>query len=114
MNELCRLFRLLSYNFDKNDEFITLIEDSIKIRLSHAIKSKEPLNVSVEGMLALTEGLSVLGQRRPRLLALLKRILVEEESVNAHSTMFCKSGRLLVQTASLFSDYEVPVAGKLA
>ena len=64
--------------------------------------------------MALTEGLSVLGQRRPRLLALLKRILVEEDSVNAHSTMFCKSGRLLVQTASLFSDYEVPVAGKLA
>ena len=114
MNELARFVRLLSYNFNKNDEFITLIEDSIKIRLSHAIKSGEPLNVSLDGMLALTEGLSVLAIRRPRMLTLLKRILLEEQSANAHSTMLCQSPKLFLQTASLLSDYDTTTTGKLS
>lgn len=114
LDQLSRLTRLIAYNFDKSEEFITLIEDSIKVRLSHAIKAGEPIEISLEGMLALTEGISMLSIRRPRLLALLKRILIEMDTGNAHSHPLAQSGQLLVQTLNLFSDFDVSAGSKLS
>ena len=75
MNGLGKIVKLIGYNFEKSESFLTLLEDSLKVRVSHAIKSKEPMEINIQGLLDLTEGMSVLGQKRPRLIALLKRIL---------------------------------------
>jgi len=49
----------------------------MKIRVTHAIKTGEPLDMDTDGLLALTEGIAVLGIRRTRMVSLLKRILLE-------------------------------------
>lgn len=49
----------------------------MKIRLGHAIKEGESLDMTLEGLLNLTEGISVLSIKRPRLIMLLKKILLE-------------------------------------
>jgi hypothetical protein len=49
----------------------------MKIRVTHAIKNKEKLEIDTEGLLSLSEGIAVLAIKRPILLSLLKRILLE-------------------------------------
>jgi hypothetical protein len=43
MNGLGKIVKLIGYNFEKSESFLTLLEDSLKVRVSHAIKSKEPM-----------------------------------------------------------------------
>lgn len=77
MNQLSRLIKIVAYNHEKSDEILTIIEDSMKIRVTHSIKTGEALDMDNDGLLALTEGIAVLGIRRTRMVSLLKRILLE-------------------------------------
>ena len=72
------------------------------MRVKHGIKSNEPWDVSLQCLLDLTEGMSVLSLKRTRLLALFKRILIEIKPENVHMHLLCHNHRLALQTVMLF------------
>jgi hypothetical protein len=63
-DDLCRLVKLIGYNHQKNDEFLSIIEDTIKIRVG---EENENLDISKESLKDLVEGMSVASVNRKRL-----------------------------------------------
>jgi hypothetical protein len=62
--ELCSLVKLIGYNHQKNDEFLSMIEDSLKIRIDAGI---EQLGATKESLKDLIEGVSVGSMSRKRM-----------------------------------------------
>ena len=70
--ELCRLVKLIGYNHQKNDEFLSMIEDSLKIRID---AGPDQLGVTKESLKDLIEGISVGSVSRKRMNAQLRKLL---------------------------------------
>ena len=77
---MCKIVKLIGNNFIKSDHFLSLIEDSMRMRLNHMVKndiSTEEL-ITIDSLRSLTEGLSALGDatKGKRLVTLLKTMVV--------------------------------------
>ena len=77
---MCKMVKLIGNNFIKSEHFLSLIEDSMRMRLNHMVKnnlSTEEL-ITIESLRSLTEGLSALGDvtKGKRLVNLLKTMVV--------------------------------------
>ena len=77
---MCRLLKLVAHNHKNDDQFISMIEDALCLRVASSLKEKLPLSVDVDAMLNLTEGMSVLSRSRKPLNDLLKRLLLEQDA----------------------------------
>ena len=60
----------------KDESFISLIEESINLRVTHSLKTAESLNLSSQDLINLTEGMSVKSMARKRLNTLLKTMII--------------------------------------
>ena len=77
---MCKMVKLIGNNFIKSEHFLSLIEDSMRMRLNHMVKnnlSTEEL-ITIDSLRSLTEGLSALGDvtKGKRLVNLLKTMVV--------------------------------------
>ena len=75
---LCILVKLIGYNHMKDEKFLSLIEESLNLRVTHSLKSKEQLGITSNDVKNLTEGMSVKSISRKRLNTLLKTIIILE------------------------------------
>ena len=57
---------------------MSLIEESINLRVTHALKTAESLKISSQDLVNLTEGMSVKSMARKRLNTLLKTMIILE------------------------------------
>lgn len=62
----------------KDETFLSLIEESINLRVTHALKTSESLQISSQDLINLTEGMSVKSMSRKRLNTLLKTMIILE------------------------------------
>ena len=62
----------------KDETFLSLIEESINLRVTHALKTSESLQISSQDLINLTEGMSVNSMSRKRLNTLLKTMIILE------------------------------------
>ena len=77
---MCKLVKLIGNNFTKSEHFLSLIEDTMRMRLNHMVKnnlSTEEL-ITIDSLRSLTEGLSALSDatKGKRLVNLLKTMIV--------------------------------------
>ena len=70
--------KLIAYNHIKDENFLSLIEESLNLRVTHSLKNKEPLGITSDDMKNLTEGMSVKSIARKRLNTLLKTMIILE------------------------------------
>ena len=96
--ELCRLVKLIGYNHQKNDEFLSMIEDSLKIRID---SGSEQLGVTKESLKDLIEGISVGSVSRKRMNAQVRKLL----KLQVH--LFEQDPKLTIQAVALLSDYDL-------
>lgn len=108
---MCKLIKLIAYNFQKNEGFLQMLEDALCLRIATSIKEKQKLGLDIEAMLNLTEGMAILSISRKSLNDLLKKVLLTK---NAKQDNFINlSPRLLLQTVALLNDYEVQISPEL-
>ena len=75
---LCKLVKLIAYNHMKDESFLSLIEESINLRVTHALKTADSLKLNSQDLVNLTEGMSVKSMARKRLNTLLKTMIILE------------------------------------
>ena len=108
---MCKLIKLIAYNFQKDEGFLQMLEDALCLRIATSIKEKQNLGLDIEAMLNLTEGMAILSISRKPLNDLLKKVLLMQ---NAKQDNFINlSPRLLLQTVALLNDYEVQISPAL-
>lgn len=102
---------MIAYNHVRDEQFLSMIEDAICVRVATNLKQKKPLGFNQASMMALTEGMSVLGVYRKPLVDLLKRLLIEQDAnkdflINANP-------QLCLQVINFLDDFEVELSDKL-
>jgi hypothetical protein len=108
---MCRLLKLVAHNHKKDDQFISMIEDALCLRVATSLKEKLPVAVDADSMLYLTEGMSVLSRSRKPLNDLLKRLLLQQDAQG--DNFINLNPRLCLQVASLIDDFEVVISTKI-
>ena len=78
MTKLCTLVKLIGSNHKKDEGFLSLIEETVNMRVQHSLKSDSQLDLSTDAMKDLTEGMSRLSMSRKRMNTLLKTIIILE------------------------------------
>jgi len=108
---MCRLLKLVAHNHKKDDEFISMIEDALCLRVATSLKEKLPVAIDAQSMLNLTEGMSILSRSRKPLNDLLKRLLLEQDAKG--DNFINLNPKLCLQVASLIDDFEIVISSKL-
>jgi hypothetical protein len=111
MPKLCTLVKLIGSNHQKHEGFLSLIEETINMRVQHSLKSDSSLDLTSEAMKNLTEGMSRLSMSRKRMNTLLKTVIILEARKGRN--MLAQDRRLCLQTLMLLADFDISVGKEL-
>ena len=111
---MCCMVKLIGNNFVRSEEFLSLIEDSVRMRLNYMVKNEKPTEdfITIESIRHLTEGLSALGDgSRKRLFGLLKTMIILAH--RSGRPLLTEDPRLLTQVVRLLCDFQIGVGTEL-
>ena len=114
VQQMCRLVNLIGNNFARSEDFLALIEDSLKLRLNHMIKNELPTGdfINADSLTKLADGLSALGLAdRKRLFSMLKTMVIL--SHRDGRKVLLDSDRLLVKFVKVLSDMQISCGKEL-
>ena len=115
VDSMCKLVKLIGNNFQKSQSLLTLIDDSIRMRLNYMIKNefKTEEFITGEDVRNLVEGLnaysSMVGTKR--LISLVKTMLILAHRDDR--PLLASDTHLLTQVVRLLSDFKVKPGSEL-
>ena len=115
VDSMCKLVKLIGNNFQRSQSLLTLIDDSIRMRLNYMIKNeiKTEEFITGEDVRNLVEGLnaysSMVGTKR--LISLVKTMLILAHRDDR--PLLASDTHLLTQVVRLLSDFKVKPGSEL-
>ena len=112
---MCKIVKLIGNNFQRSEELLRLIDDSIRMQLNHMIKhdKKTEEYITSTGVLCLIQGLdaysSLLGTKR--LISLAKTMVILAQRDNR--PLLLENGQILVHLVRLLADLQVKPGNEL-
>ena len=114
VTQMCRIVNLVGSNYLQSEDLLSLIEDSLKLRLNHMVKNELKTDEFITGqnLNSLAEGLSALGDAsRKRLFSLMKTMVILAH--RGGRKVLIDEQRLLVKFIKVLADMQVSVGKEL-
>lgn len=115
VDSMCKIVKLVGNNFQRSESLLSLIEDSIRMRLNHMIKNEKNTEdyITIEGIRNLTEGLDAYGSLvgTKRLMSLVKTMVILAHREDR--PLLKQDAKLLTQVVRLLSDFQVKPGSEL-
>lgn len=111
---MCRIVNLVGSNYLQSEDLLSLIEDSLKLRLNHMVKNELKTDEFITGqnLNSLAEGLSTLGDAgRKSLFSLMKTMVILAH--RGDRKVLIDEQRLLVKFIKVLADMQIGVGKEL-